>query len=94
MVEQPQGDRGGGRHGNPVAGVEDVGPKRQGPLPVWFFVGIIFVLYGVIILITGFAELSNPPQTELWQLHAAVWWGAVILVVGALFASRHRRRRE
>jgi hypothetical protein len=74
------------------AGLEGPGPKKQLPLPVWFFVGIIFVVYGVIILVTGLVEFSNPPHTELWQLHPAIWWGAVILLVGVFFATRHRRR--
>jgi hypothetical protein len=91
--EQVQGERGGNSRNVTPTGVEALGPKRQVPLPVWFFVGLIFVVYGVIILVTGFAEVSHPPHTELWQLRPAIWWGAVILVVGAFFVSRHGRRK-
>lgn len=54
-------------------------------IPVWFFVGVIVLIYGVLILITGIAELGNPPATVLSELHAPVWWGAVLTVVGGLF---------
>jgi hypothetical protein len=94
-VEKSQGQRSGGGTGRKVAaGVEDTDPKKQMPLPVWFFVGIIFVVYGVMILVTGLIEFSHPAHTELWQLHPAIWWGAVILAVGVFFSTRHRKRRE
>jgi hypothetical protein len=89
-----QGQRGGGAGGASGRAAADFAPRKQLPLPVWFFVGIIFVVYGAIILVTGFVEISHPPHTELSQLHPAIWWGAVILVVGVFFAGRHRRRQE
>jgi hypothetical protein len=94
-VEKSKGELSGdgGRRKVP-AGVQATGPKNELPLPVWFFVGVIFVVYGVIILVTGLFEFPRPPHTELSQLHPAIWWGAVILVVGVYFATRHRRRRE
>jgi hypothetical protein len=64
------------------------------PRPVWFFVGIIFLVYGVIIIATGLLEIAHPPQTVLAELHPAIWWGAVILVIGAVFTSRHGRQRN
>lgn len=67
-----------------AAGVEGQ-PKKQEPLPVWFFVGIIFAIYGVIILVTGLTEISHPPDTVLSSLHPAIWWGAIIAALGALF---------
>lgn len=86
MDEKSQSARGKG--GEPprkvAAGVEDQ-PKKIEPLPVWFFVGIIFVIYGIIILVTGLTELSHPPDTILSNLHPAVWWGAIITALGALF---------
>lgn len=86
MEEIPQGQlsRGGGPPRDVASGVEDK-PKKQGPLPVWFFVGIIFVIYGVMILVTGLTEISHPPDTILSNLHPAVWWGAVIAALGGFF---------
>ena len=44
-------------------------------VPVWFFVGVLLLVYGVMILISGSAERPHPPETVLAELHAPVWWG-------------------
>ena len=62
-------------------------------IPVWFFVGLLLGVYGLLILASGLAELSNPPATVLANLHAPVWWGAVMLVVGAAYCFAFRPRR-
>jgi hypothetical protein len=59
-------------------------------IPVWFFVGILLSLYGILIFLTGLAEWSHPPATELANLHAPVWWGAIMIVMGALFVQLFR----
>ena len=38
-------------------------------IPVWFFVGLLFLVYGVLILGSGLAEWSHPPNTVLAELH-------------------------
>ncbi len=63
-------------------------------IPVWFFVGIILLIYGVLILLTGIAELGSPPPTVLSELHAPVWWGAILTVIGALFVYLFRPTRR
>jgi hypothetical protein len=62
-------------------------------IPVWFFVGLLLGVYGLLILSSGLAELSNPPATVLANLHAAVWWGAVMVVVGGAYCIAFRPRR-
>jgi hypothetical protein len=62
-------------------------------IPVWFFVGLLLAAYGILILASGLAELSNPPATVLADLHAPVWWGAVMVVVGAAYCYAFRPRR-
>ncbi len=61
-------------------------------IPVWFFVGLLLGIYGVIIFVSGLAELSAPPQTVLAELHAPVWWGAVLAIVGAAYTIAFRPR--
>lgn len=57
-------------------------------LPVWFFVGIIFVVYGIIIFITGLLELHSPPATVLAaELHPTIWWGAILIGLGSFFTA-------
>jgi divalent metal cation (Fe/Co/Zn/Cd) transporter len=62
-------------------------------IPVWFFVGVILSIYGVLIFVTGIAELGNPPPTVLSELHAPVWWGAILAVIGALFVYLFRPKK-
>ena len=54
-------------------------------IPVWFFVGLLLFVYGVLIFISGLAELSHPPETVLSNLHAPVWWGALLIVLGGVY---------
>jgi divalent metal cation (Fe/Co/Zn/Cd) transporter len=54
-------------------------------IPVWFFVGVILLIYGVLILATGIYELYHPPSTVLAQLHPALWWGALLTIIGAVY---------
>ncbi len=63
-------------------------------IPVWFFVGILVFLYGILIFITGLAEWSHPPHTVLANLHAPVWWGGLLIAIGALFVSLFRPRQK
>ena len=54
-------------------------------IPVWFFVGLILLIYGVLILATGIYGFNHPPATVLAELHPAVWWGALLVVIGAVY---------
>jgi hypothetical protein len=59
-------------------------------IPVWFFVGVLFLVYGVLIFVSGLAEWSHPPDTVLANLHAPVWWGALLIALGGLYVGRFR----
>ncbi len=61
-------------------------------IPVWFFVGVILLIYGLIILATGLIEFSHPPATVLSNLHPAIWWGALLTVIGAIYVKLYRPR--
>ena len=54
-------------------------------IPVWFFVGVLLFVYGIMIFISGLTELSHPPDTVLSNLHAPVWWGALLIVLGGAY---------
>jgi len=59
-------------------------------IPVWFFVGFMFLVYGLLILGSGIAEWPHPPNTVLANLHAPVWWGALMTVLGAVYCLQYR----
>lgn len=65
--------------------------EKRGIIPVWFFVGVLLLIYGVLIFISGLAHWSNLPQgVELANLHAPVWWGALLIVIGAVYCALFR----
>ena len=59
-------------------------------IPVWFFVGVLLLVYGVMIFVSGLTELSNPPDTVLANLHAPVWWGGLLIVLGGVYCLMFR----
>jgi len=62
-------------------------------VPVWFFVGVILLIYGVLILATGLYEFSHPPATVLAYLHPAIWWGALLTIVGGVYVYIYLPRK-
>jgi hypothetical protein len=64
-------------------------------ISIWFFAGVLFLIYGVIITSQGLWELShplvNPPV--LYYLHAPIWWGAMMTVAGLSYTIRFWPRR-
>jgi hypothetical protein len=68
--------------------------KKETLLPVWFFVGLLLGVYGILILISGMTEWSSPPPTVLAELHAPVWWGALMAVIGVIYAVAFRPRKR
>lgn len=64
-------------------------------ISIWFFVGLILTVYGVLILGAGIAGLlaPEPPAVVLGKLHAGVWWGGLLIVVGAFYVVRFRPRK-
>lgn len=67
--------------------------ERHHIIPVWFFVGLLLLTYGALILGSGIAEWSSPPPTVLANLHAPVWWGGLMVVLGGVYINKFRPRR-
>jgi hypothetical protein len=65
-------------------------------LSIWFFVGVLLLAYGVLIFGAGLWELFTPPERPvvLAELHAGVWWGALLLVLGGIYTVRFRPRKS
>jgi len=66
-------------------------PEKHHMLPVWFFIGAILLVYGVMIFGQGLLEYSDPPVANY---HASVWWGIVLAIVGAIFFQRFYPRKK
>lgn len=54
---------------------------------LWFFIGLLLDIYGVLILAAGLHELTTPPEhpVVLANLHAGIWWGALLIILGAIY---------
>jgi hypothetical protein len=60
---------------------------RAQRISIWFFIGILLFIYGILICGTGIYELFVPPEhpVVLAQLRPAIWWGGLLLLLGAFY---------
>ncbi len=68
--------------------------KPRHAITIWFFVGILFVAYGVLILGAGVYGLFVPPNVAMRHLHLSLWWGALLLAIGLFYSIRFRPGKE
>ncbi len=68
--------------------------ERHHMLPVWFFIGILLFIYGIIIFITSVREWSHPPAVVLSQYHPGVWGGIVLFAIGSFYVTHFWPRRK
>lgn len=63
-------------------------------ISIWFFIGISLVVNGLLILGAGLYEFAHPPQNPvvLYHLHASVWWGALLFILGLFYCWRFAPR--
>lgn len=63
--------------------------------PIWYFVGLMLSVMGVIILISGIVDYSSTATTKtvLSNLHPAIWWGAIMIIAGMIFFLSNRKAK-
>ncbi len=62
--------------------------ERHQMLPVWFFIGILLFIYGIIILFTAALDWARPSDTVLSNYHPALWGGLVLFGIGGFYLVR------
>jgi len=63
-------------------------------LPVWFFIGVLLLVYGIIILYVGIREFSRPAPVVLASYHASIWGGSILILLGGFYTLRYWPRRQ
>jgi hypothetical protein len=65
-------------------------------ISIWFFIGVLLTIYGAMILGYGIYELitNTTANVVLANLHAPVWWGAIMLALGIFYSVRFRPSRD
>ncbi len=73
---------------------------RSGMISIWFFIGALLLAYGVLICGSGIYEAVAPSAAAAaraeanvhWDgvdsLHVAIWWGALLIVLGAIYTFK------
>jgi hypothetical protein len=92
--EKPGGIRQDGEGKRIAAGLAEPHQPDRHMIPVWFFVGLLLLTYGILIFIRGITEYSHPPDTVLANLHAPIWWGGLLIVMGAIYVYRFWPRKK
>jgi hypothetical protein len=68
---------------------------RPDMISIWFFIGALLLLYGGLIAGAGLYDLVTPPEhpVVLANLHAGIWWGALLIGLGGFYSIRFRPGR-
>jgi hypothetical protein len=64
-------------------------------ISIWFFVGLILTVYGVLIFGAGIYDLLYPLKhpVVLSHLHAGVWWGLLLIALGVLYIVKFKPKK-
>ena len=72
------------------------GSKTSTEIPIWFFVGLLLTVYGFLIGGYGVYEVvtGHVAAVKLAYLHAPLWWGGFLLVVGVGYCVKFTPRAK
>ncbi len=62
-------------------------------ISIWFFIGVLLVVYGAMIFGYGIYELISgnyPPLVQMTYLHTPIWWGAMLAALGIFYLVKFR----
>ena len=57
----------------------------QRNIQVWFYIGAVLALYGILLTAAGVYQWFHPPATVLAGYHATFWAGITLLIVGGAY---------
>ncbi len=65
---------------------------RTQPLEVWFYIGALLTVYGVLLTGAGVYQWLYPPATVLAAYQATFWAGVLLCMVGGVYVAIYRPR--
>jgi len=69
---------------------------KQMTISIWFFIGSLLTVYGVLILGADlWSQIHPPAQTVvLAELRAGLWWGILLLILGVFYCIKFRPGKD
>lgn len=63
-------------------------------ISIWFFIGVLVLVYGLIILGAGLIEGPEHRRVVLAELRVDLWWGALLTIIGAFYTVKFRPGKD
>jgi len=62
--------------------------------PIWYFVGILLFVMGVIVEAAGVYMWIVPQEktTVLSEIHPNIWWGLIMMAAGLVYFIRNKNK--
>ena len=62
--------------------------------PIWYFVGLILLVMGGLVLCSGLYQIIYPPlvKTVLAETHPNIWWGSIMVIFGGGMYLKTRKQ--
>ncbi|HTP79041.1 MAG TPA: hypothetical protein VMM57_01415 [Bacteroidota bacterium] len=69
---------------------------EQHPFSVWFVIGLLLIIYGLMIMGAGVYDYFVPPANPVVmnELHAPIWWGGLLLVMGLFYSIKFTPKKQ
>lgn len=61
-------------------------------ISVWFFIGVLSLIYGILI-IGATATSGSEPGVMFGEYHVGTWWGGLLAVLGTFYSIVFRPRK-
>jgi Na+/H+-translocating membrane pyrophosphatase len=61
---------------------------------IWFLIGLVMSAIGFITVLAGIFSVnaSENQDVRLSNLHANIWWGVLILIIGLIYIVKNRNK--
>jgi hypothetical protein len=68
---------------------------KEHHVSIWFLIGLQLAIFGVLITAAGIYGYFVPPAipTVLDNLYPAIWWGAIMFVLGLFYTAKYWPRK-